>query len=183
MAFAMASATDLARALLAAAAPGLVLYAAVSDLLHRTIPNRICLVLAGLGLLWQGSTDPFRIWDPLAASLLVVIPGLWVWQRGWLGGGDIKLLAALAIWSGIADLPSLLLVVGLAGGGLALLYILTPRLLSVVTLASAALSEVGGQAAPQLLRAFDLSRGLPYGIAIAAGGIWLFATRFLSDLG
>lgn len=71
--------------------------AAWQDVLTRTIPNRLCLGIAVLGL----AVRLFAGWLPLLASVAVaatVFAILLVFaMRGWLGGGDVKLAAALAI--------------------------------------------------------------------------------------
>ena len=59
----------------------------------------------------------------LAASgiaLLALCVGIAVWQLGWLGGGDVKLIAALSLWAGPSHLAGLLLAIALGGGVLAL---------------------------------------------------------------
>ena len=69
-------------------------------------------------------------------------------RLGILGGGDVKLLAAAALWLGAAALMPFLMATALAGG-----------LLAVAFLAWALVRRDRGRVA------------LPYGIAIAAGGV------------
>ncbi|MBC6440771.1 MAG: prepilin peptidase [Rhodospirillales bacterium] len=90
-----------------------------------------------------------------------------------LGGGDVKLLAAAACWTGFAILPDFLIVVGLAGGVLALGLLVIRRLLRGRIAEDSPLARLLGQ-----------TRDVPYGIAIAAGGIVVWpkmdlVTRFL----
>ena len=54
--------------------------------------------------------------------------GLLAFARGWLGGGDVKLMTAIAAWTGITGLPLLFIAVSVAGGGLALVYAVGRRL-------------------------------------------------------
>jgi prepilin peptidase CpaA len=134
------------------------------DLATRLIANALCaLILAcGLGLrLLQGDLLP-----SLLASLLVFVAALSLWWPGWLGGGDVKLLAAVAALPSPAAVPGLLLAVALAGGLLAALYLLLHRRPAAATPRPARLL-------PRVLRAEArrIRRGgpLPYGLAIGAG--------------
>ena len=52
----------------------------------------------------------------LLAGLLVFLAGAFCWRRGWLGGGDVKLLAATAVLVPPSLVVNLLLDVALAGG-------------------------------------------------------------------
>ena len=94
-----------------------------------------------------------------------------------LGGGDVKLLAALAVWAGTAEALRFLLVTALAGGGLALAWLWYCR---IGWAALAPLRAAFG--GPAVLSSFDpaaaMDRGLPYGVAIAAGGGWLWLRLF-----
>ncbi len=168
--------------ILAAAIPGLLLYAAVTDLASRRIPNRLCAALAVVALAWHLLRTPFRLWDPLLAAALLFLPLAWFWSRGWLGGGDVKFAAALGLWSGLSGLPELLLVTTLAGGVVALGTLLLPwfgrRLLVVLaSLSAAGLRPAGGLAA----RLATASHGVPYGVALACGGLWIWARQFVSN--
>ena len=75
-----------------------------------------------------------------------------------LGGGDVKLLAAVGLWFDLAGAARMLLAVVLAGGALAVLILL---------LRSFSWSE-GAKARVHLLRPRG---GIPYGVAIAAGAL------------
>ncbi len=99
-----------------------LLYAALHDVALRTIPNTVSLVLAGLGIALR--LLDHRPLTGLVAALLTFLLGVWLWRRGWFGGGDVKLLAACALVVPPQDLLSLLTAVSLAGGVLALAYLL-----------------------------------------------------------
>src|SRR5215208_4410974 len=73
--------------------PALMAYAAASDLLTMTIPNRLSLAL---------------------------VAAFAVFGVGWIGGGDAKLAAATALWLGFDTLMEYFLVASIAGGGLTL---------------------------------------------------------------
>jgi prepilin peptidase CpaA len=74
------------------------------------------------------------------------------------GGGDAKLLAALAIWSGFHSLMSFLIVVSLLGGVLALILLITRPIFA----------RIDGVNWP---RSVLPGNPLPYGVAIAGGAV------------
>lgn len=94
---------------------GLAAAAMVSDLRSFRIPNRISFavaalfpvyVLAGFGDLRNG----------LLAGGIVFAIGLFLFARGLVGGGDVKLLAAVSLWAGTDLVLPMILIVTLAGG-------------------------------------------------------------------
>jgi len=142
---------------LTAAAVALFATAAVTDTLRRRIPNLLCAGLALLGLvrivgaLADGTGTGLQTAADLAAALTVFAAGALAFRFGLLGGGDAKLLAAGTLWLGAASLGPFLLTTVLAGGILAVAFLIA-RFAGPATADRAAAS-------------------LPYGIAIAAGGI------------
>lgn len=134
---------------------GLLVIAAVGDVRRYLIPNRLCAVVAALALpYWiaacMGTGAPLlpALGLQLGVALLVFAGFALLFALGAMGGGDVKLIAALALWVPAQRIPELLFYVALAGGALALALIASRR--------------VRG----------NTSRAVPYGVAIAAGGIW-----------
>jgi Flp pilus assembly protein protease CpaA len=81
--------------------------AAAFDIRRRRIPNGLTLASAVAGLLcaWLAARGRLPGWpggvgDALLATSLTLLAGLLAWSRGLLGGGDAKLLAAVAAWVG-----------------------------------------------------------------------------------
>lgn len=144
---------------LLAAFCGVLLAAAVSDLRSRRIPNTVC--LAGLALypfvLFAGFA-PAPWWGGLAVGLAVFAVGALLFALGTFGGGDVKLVSMASVWAGPAFVAELLLATALSGGALALVGLLRLQLQPV----SMPPPSGSGQAV-----------SLPYGIAIAAGGVWI----------
>jgi len=154
-----------------------LIWAAVSDALWFRIPNAIPLVILALFPLAAvtGSQGlETALWSLLVAGGVFAVGFLLFW-RGALGGGDVKLLSALSLWAGPQYILSLVLVIAVAGGVLALAAILVRRnpFLSLATLnlrmalglsATAETGKNGGT--------------LPYGIAIAFGGLLLCLQLF-----
>src|SRR6201981_2194870 len=74
----------------------LLLYVATIDVATRLIRNEVCLALALLGIAGQ-LASPMQVAQSLIAAAILLLLLLIVYQRGWIGGGDVKLLVALAI--------------------------------------------------------------------------------------
>ncbi|MGH7070320.1 MAG: A24 family peptidase, partial [Acetobacteraceae bacterium] len=99
----------------------LLLAAAATDIAFRRVPNAISLMLAvaGIGLRAEAGS----LLGGLFAAAIVFAMAAFCWRRGWLGGGDVKLLAAATLTLPPLLTPSFLLAVALAGGALAILYL------------------------------------------------------------
>ena len=74
----------------------LLLYVAVIDIATRLIHNEICLTLALLGIMSQFA-GPSHILEALIGATVLFLLLLVIYERGWMGGGDVKLLVALAV--------------------------------------------------------------------------------------
>jgi prepilin peptidase CpaA len=147
----------------------LLLYVATMDVATRLISNEVCLALALLGIAGQ-LASPMQVAQSLIAATILLLLLLVIHQRGWIGGGDVKLLVALAIGLPLIGVIQLLTVTALAGGVLTLVHLMM-RLLPYPKLAPAGSSLVRRVYAVERWR--HLRRApLPYGVAIACGGIW-----------
>jgi prepilin peptidase CpaA len=145
-----------------AAFVGLLGVAAISDLWNRRIPNIIPLLLAAafpiaLVVIGLPRDWPFHLFG----AGLVFALGLVLFSRGILGGGDVKLIAAATLWYGVDRLPIFLLAVSIAGGALGLVAIIAKLARSLIP----SLAPRGPS--PRSLREMEI----PYGVAIALGGI------------
>src|SRR4051794_16257166 len=100
----------------------LLLYVATLDVATRLIRNEICLVLALLGIASQ-LASPMQLAESLIAAAILLLLLLVIYQRGSIGGGDVKLLVALAIGLPLTGLVQLLSITALAGGLLALVHL------------------------------------------------------------
>ncbi|WP_426169821.1 A24 family peptidase [Sandarakinorhabdus sp. DWP1-3-1] len=147
--------------LLAMAALGCVVAAMLFDLATFEIPDALSIALVGLAIAYGLATPGFDWLSHLGAVLLVFGVGLFVFSRGWMGGGDIKLLTGVAAWTALDGLALQLTATALAGGLLALVLLAT-RLAVRRMLAEP----------ERLPRLFHSDAPLPYAVAIAAGTIW-----------
>jgi prepilin peptidase CpaA len=152
----------------------LLLYVATIDIATRLIRNEMCLALALIGIAAQ-LASPMQIAQSLIAATILLLLLLVMYQRGWIGGGDVKLLVALAIGLPLTGVIELLTMTALAGGVLALVHVIM-RLLPYPKLAPAGSSLARRVYAIERWR--NLRRApLPYGVAIACGGIWTIFSR------
>jgi prepilin peptidase CpaA len=146
-----------------------LLFAALHDVAFRTIPNWPPALLFGVGILMRVQSG--TLVPGLLAGFLILTGTTICWLRGWLGGGDVKLLAACGMLVPPALAMSLLLAVALSGGLLAILYLALAKMVSPITR-----SRPAGliRRVCRVERYRIRHRGpLPYGSAIAAGTLFV----------
>lgn len=152
-----------------------LLVAVIWDVRVRRIPNLVCgaIAVAGVGV---------QFWDAGALAALVgvavgagTIALLFVfWQRGGIGGGDVKLAGAVAIWMDPRSLPIYWLAAALAGGVVAVVCLLASRqgvrreIRQNLTLAAL------HQMVPEVAPAAAGRVSVPYGVAIAFGAAFVW---------
>jgi prepilin peptidase CpaA len=143
---------------------GLLIAATITDIIWLRIPNWIPVGITLLFLCAAMTAPRSLSWwgSHLAAGGIVLLVGMGIFAWGKIGGGDVKLLTGVALWFGLAPLPALLLVIGVAGGVLSIVCFVL-RLYGL----SAVLEYLGMRAA-----ALEKGQGVPYAVAIAAG-CWL----------
>ncbi len=134
--------------------------AAMWDLRKRIIPNRLNLAIALTApIAWIASgLDP---WPDIAIQigLAALIFGLFVglFMLGGIGGGDVKLIGAVALWIPADLLMPMLILMAIAGGVIALAMLLWRALSRGRT-----------------------SAEVPYGVAIAFAGLWAIHQQYLN---
>jgi prepilin peptidase CpaA len=146
--------------------PAAMAFAAVSDLLNMTIPNRVSLLLAAgffLAAFLVGMPLAQVGWH-VAAGMLVLAVTFGLFAAGWIGGGDAKFAAATALWLGFPLLIEYFLVASLFGGVMTL-ALLRARAWPLP-------NALAGTRWIERLHAPDT--GIPYGIALAAGGLVIY---------
>lgn len=137
-----------------AALGGLLLYAAASDLRTRTIDNWVSVAMAAAAPVWWFATGLIATamaWQfGYAALCFAVLFGLWMVRV--VGGADVKLIGALALWLPPGERMTTFFVIGMTGAFVAI---------------------VAGVTATARRRATGAKRTrveVPYAVAIAAGG-------------
>ncbi|MCR9214109.1 MAG: prepilin peptidase [Proteobacteria bacterium] len=159
-------------------AGGLVALAAAWDVFSRRIPNLLPLIIAAL---YFAQAIYAQTWSDIPWHLLtgvgVLVVGIVIFALKLIGGGDVKLLAALALWAGPDHIILLLLVTCLAGGILGIVFVL-PGLLGRNPGFSRAVDwifeKIFRREGPMLIASSSKGIQLPYGVAIAVAGFVVF---------
>lgn len=154
---------------------GLLLAAAFGDLRRYRISNRLvgAVVLCFVILAAAKASWIFVAWSLAAAACTFVLAAaLFALQQ--FGGGDTKLLTAMALWTQFHDLPRFLLVMTASGGLLGVIWLIRRRLQRRQAVATSASAPAGTAEMADPRRAPAVPNKLPYGVAIAIGGIDFF---------
>jgi prepilin peptidase CpaA len=148
-----------------AIAIGVLLVIAYGDMRTRRIPNALAAAIAGLGLARMVlAADPVATADTVAASAAILAVAFLLYWRGILGGGDAKLVAAMALLIGFRDLFDFLLLMSVCGGVLAFAILARDKLRPHRwRLSPASMLSMSGAATARST--------VPYGVAIAAAGV------------
>lgn len=143
-----------------------MIFAGLRDLTTMTIPNWLTLALAFSFFVFAPlvSMPLAEVGLHAAVGFAVLLVGIGFFGMGWIGGGDAKLLAAVALWVGWGQALSYLVIASVLGGALTLL------ILGFRTLPLPALL-VRQQ---WLARLHDRSEGIPYGLALAVAALLIF---------
>jgi len=147
----------------------ILVVAAVIDVRTFTISNRLNASVALLAPLYWWS-EHLPLWPDIALQIGIAVAVFAVlavtFYIGMMGGGDVKLAAALALWFSPASTLKFLVIMSLAGGLLTVIVLIAHRMKPGQIKNSD--GETGGK--PEI----------PYGVAIAVGALWILAQRFLN---
>ncbi len=141
----------------------ILLFAAVVDFRTFTISNRLNLAVALLAPVYWLSValspwPGFAVQLAAGGAVFVLMAG--AFYAGMMGGGDVKLAAAVSLWFSPSMIVKFLVLTSLAGG-----------LLTLAILAWHRAKRREGR--PEI----------PYGVAIAFGGLAILTQRFLNQFG
>ncbi|MEO1648077.1 MAG: prepilin peptidase [Pseudomonadota bacterium] len=139
-----------------------LIVAAISDIRERKIANWLNIAIAaGAPVFWFASGMAF--WPDMAIQLGLAFVVFWafagLFALGWLGGGDVKLLGALALWLTPMSFLNLLLVMAFVGGGIAVAFVIRRIIWKPKTQGT-----------------------LPYGVAITAGALWVLGWTYIPSV-
>lgn len=128
--------------------------AAIEDVIRLRISNLASIAVLILAIIAMGFHGfPASLWQNVLVFAAVLVAGTFAFARGWFGGGDVKLLAAVGLWMSLRGALILLGMVFIAGGLIGLVYI-----------AKGALKGVSRAERKK-------ARNVAYGLAIAAGAL------------
>lgn len=158
---------------------GLLIAAAASDFRRFLIPNWIPVTVAALYpahvlAAWAAGVPAVAWIASVLIAVTIFVAGILMFAAGMLGGGDVKLMSAVVLWAG----PSLVLpftfVTVLAGLVLAL-YVAARLCLGTARAEASGAGTLGFIAAglANVRHAPLLKLTVPYGVAIAAGGMYV----------
>jgi prepilin peptidase CpaA len=134
--------------------------AAIEDAVRLRISNATCLVVLAAAIVAMALQGfPLALWQNLVVFVVLLVLGTLAFATGKVGGGDVKLLACLGLWVNFSAAPWLVASIFLAGGLVALVYI-------VVGLLRRSRRRDDGKRIGQ--------RQIPYGLAIVAGAALVF---------
>ena len=137
----------------------LLFFSVLTDLRAREIPDWVSLVFLLLGLIRLSHTG----WGALVGGGVIFVCAFGLWLAGFMGGGDVKLIASSALLFPPFWQIRYILDIAIAGGFLAVLYLILRKVVSVPA------TPLYGRT----LRAecWRIRRGsaLPYAVAIAGG--------------
>lgn len=145
-----------------AAFAALLIYAACSDVASLTIPNWISIALTAL-FIPAALAARMPLGDiamHVAFGFGVLVVGFFLFQANVFGGGDAKLLAAAAVWTGFPAFAPFILGTAVAGGLLAVMLLAARQFVP--------LTETTPGFVNHLLKK---QNGIPYGVAIMFGGL------------
>ncbi|WP_370178355.1 prepilin peptidase [Alteriqipengyuania sp.] len=132
--------------------------AAITDLRSRHIANWLTGAVAlGAPLFWWASG--LSLWPDIALQLAVALAAFAIlavlFALRAMGGGDVKLLTALALWIAPLQFGQLVVLMALLGGALTLAF-----------------------GAWHVMQRRKERLAIPYGVAISAAGLWVLAAHY-----
>ncbi|MGH6911651.1 MAG: A24 family peptidase [Phenylobacterium sp.] len=136
---------------------GLLCWAAISDVLWRRIPNSVVLAVLVLFAVFALLERGAGLGSQAAAAGISFVVGYGLYAFKIMGAGDVKLFAAVALFMGLDHLLAFALATVWSGG--------------VMAVASLASRPTRALVMWNLRGKGDFGRGIPYGVAIAIGGV------------
>lgn len=151
--------------LINALASALLSMLALSDLRQRRLPNAMVARFAVLYFVhaWLGGASRIEIETHVATGAAALALAALMFRFGWLAGGDAKLFAAVFLWTGLAHATTVFFIVSFFG-----------LILAIAQLAWRWVERTRAEASGNGW--LSPARGVPYGVALAVGGIaavWL----------
>ncbi len=151
-----------------------LVWATVTDFLYLRVLNATSVLIVAVYPLYVVTAPAAIDWlGALAVAGVVFAVGFVMFVRNWFGGGDAKLLTAVALWAGPTHILPVLLITGLAGGVLALAMISPAKYLFASILPIGTRTHAGGTVEPSSGEHANLKMSVPYAFAIAVGGLWI----------
>ncbi len=145
----------------------IVLRAGIGDLVTMKIPNKLILtLLVGYAVLvpFAGLSLVQIVLNMMAATAVFWL-AFGAFAYGWMGGGDVKLMAVVALWLGLPLVPAFLVWTSVFGGVLTVALLLY----RVVPISAAGFGQIAWAG-----RLHAREARVPYGVAIASAALMVF---------
>jgi len=157
---------DTVTLLLLSILPCMAIVAGLHDVTTMKIPNWISglLIIAFFPTAFLVGLPPMVVLMHVGIAFAALLVGMVLFARGYIGGGDAKLISASCLWMGLTGSGMFLVWTGLAGG-----------LVCLGLIAARAQLQSYTTGAPGWVAQLMEPRGdLPYGVAIAVGALMAY---------
>ena len=158
--------------------------AAVSDARKRKIPNRLTLSALAVAVVTRAAIEGWSGFGSAITATLVAGGFFFLFfLAGGMGGGDVKLMAAVGAWAGVGQVIPVLVAAAIAGGFLAVYYLIargsvTRTLRNTVELVRHHVTSGISPHSAINVEQSGLTR-VPFGLAIAMGTLFCAGSAFL----
>lgn len=158
-------------------ATALLVGAAVQDVIARTVSDRSTALLASIGMVLRYRDGWLII--TICISIFVFLAALACWSRGWLGGGDVKLVGAAMLLVPPPQQTTVLFIMAMTGGVLSVLFLITRQWMQVKPVPRPA----AFMRRAVRIELWRLGRGgpIPYAVAIAVGALGAMALEGMAE--
>ena len=146
--------------------PAIMIHVAIGDLRTMRIANRLILLLL-VGYLVVIPLVGLTLADvasSVAAAAVVFTLGFVGFLRGWMGGGDVKLLTVATLWVGAGSVAPFIFYTSIFGA----------MLTTLLLIFRAARLPAVWRGREWISRLHQRDAGVPYGVAIAAAAVLVY---------
>jgi prepilin peptidase CpaA len=137
-----------------------LIYSIYTDVRYRLIFNKVTLLIALASPAYWAATGSFNMPEiglHLLTATIVFIFFLIAFRFGAMGGGDVKLFAALALWWHWIDVVRMVLYASILGALVTIVFVMIHK-----------------------SKQQDGKARIPYGVAIALAGLWIAGERIFN---
>ncbi len=158
----------------------LLIFAAWRDVASRLIPDSVPIVITLAGVMDRLIDGPVAAIVSIGAGAVLFGLLLMAHAKGAIGGGDVKLIAAIACGLKLSALYPFILATGLSGGALACLHLLLRVFLDHAPPRKPPAKGTNLLSRVLIAERWRIARRgpLPYAVAIACGGLVTIAGSF-----
>lgn len=153
---------------------------ALVDVQRRIVPNKLVVVVAGLGIALRLLAGGNLIWFSLMTAAGVFLVLGFIAHAGMIGGGDVKLIPAATLLVAPLEVPNLLLAIAIAGGLLSLGYLASEWRQKASALSRASRARNAALSQHEMTATAEYAGTLPYAVAVFGGCAFQLANEGLT---